>query len=237
MFYSGNFMFNKIYSSEYNICLVSENSDILNNYGVSFDSLSDKNEITLSFTHADENNEPLAWSEDVLMEIYNWFITKDHKPFISEDNEDIIYFMKGIKISKRLNCQLLGFIDVTFDLYSPFGYKEYRRTITDTSKKFVINNVSNVDSENKPKITLSNFKSEKITISNLTTKKEPFEISVLDSDYIVIDNSMGTITNDKGINMLMNSNRRWISLCKLDNVFKVDGICTIEFETYYPQMV
>ena len=237
IFYSNNFTFNNIYSEGSNIHLVSEDSNILNEYGVPFNIDEDTSEITLSFCYA-ENNTPLEWTYDVIVDFLTWMITEDYCEFISEDNEDIIYFLKAEKYQKRFTHNMTGIIDVTFKVLTPYGYKHSIREILSGEETFEIYNYSNADDHYKPVITLSNINSERIALRNNTTNKEAFYIDNLtSSDIVYIDNLMGTITDNKNNNRLTDSNRSWIELCKGSNMFSVEGMCDIRVESYYPMMV
>jgi len=178
IFYSNNFTFNEIDSKDLNIHLVSEGSDILNEYGIPFNIEDDTNEVTLSFCYANGNT-PLEWTYDVTVDFLSWIITDDYCEFISEDNEDIIYFLKGISYKKRFTNNMTGIIDVTFKLLSPHGYKYFAREILKGETQFDMFNFSNIDNAYKPVITLSNISSEYVTLMNATTNKEPFHIENL----------------------------------------------------------
>ena len=237
VFYSNNFTFNNVYSMGTNIHLVSEDSGVLNNYGIPFNINNDTNEIILSFCHANDDT-PLEWTYDDTVDFLGWMITDDYCEFISDDNEDIIYFLKGVSYQKRFTNNMVGIIDVTFKVLTPYGYKHYIREISKSEKTFEIYNYSNIDNAYKPVITLSNISSNSVTLTNNTTKKEPFHIENLtNSDVIYIDNVMGTITDAQNNNRLTNSNRAWIELCKGSNMFSIDGKCDIKIEAYYPMMV
>lgn len=237
VFSSGEFTFDNIYSKNMDIYLVSDDSGILNDYGIPFSVDSNNEEITLSFCLA-RNNKPLIWDYDTTTEFLEWVITDDFCEFISDDNEDIIYFLKGIGYNKRFTNNMTGIIDVTFKILSPFGYKHYVREVYSNEKKFDVYNYSNFDNAYKPVITLSKISSSSITLKNITTNKEGFTISNLtSSDIITIDNKMGTIVDSKNINKLSNSNRSWIELIKGLNTFSVTGNCNIKIEAYYPVMV
>lgn len=237
VFYSNNFTFNNIDSSSMNIHLVSEDTGILNEYGIPFNIEEGINEVTLSFCYANEDT-PLEWDYDTISNFLEWVITDDFCEFISEDNEDVIYFLKGISYIKRFTSNMTGIIDVTFKVLSPYGYKHYIREMSRNEKNFEIYNYSNANNVYKPVITLSGISSSSITITNTTTNKEPFYINNLtSSDTIYIDNMFGTITDHNGNNKLMNSNRSWIELSKGLNSFSVEGSCNIRIEAYYPIMV
>ena len=237
VFNSGNFTFNNIYSKNLNIYLVSEDTGVLNDYGIPFNIEDADKEITLSFCYA-SNNETLSWDYDTVLSFLEWMITDDYCEFISEDNEDIIYFLKGVGYDKRFTNDMKGIIDVTFKVLSPFGYKHYIREILSLEKNFDIYNYSNINNSYKPLITLSNISTKEITLKNTTTNKEAFNITGLNkSDIITIDNMMGIIVDSKGNNKLSNSNRKWIELTKGLNTLSIDGVCDIRIEAYYPIMV
>lgn len=237
VFYSNNFTFNDVYSKGENIHLVSEESNILNDYGVPFNIEEDETEVTLSFCYA-KDNIPLEWTYDVIVDFLGWVITDDYCEFISEDNEDVIYFLKGVSYTKRFTNNMTGIIDVTFKALSPYGYKHSVRQIAKGETRFEIENYSNIDDNYKPVITLSNISSSSITITNTTTGKTSFTISNLtSSDKIYIDNLIGTIRDANGNNKISNSNRNWIELKKGRNVITVTGSCSMEIESYFPMMV
>ena len=234
IFSSNNFTFNNIYSKDMNIHIVSEDSDVLNEYGVPFDIDSEENEITISFCYAD-NNTPLKWDYDTTVDFLGWVITDDYYEFISEDNEGIIYYLKGIGYTKRFANDMTGIIDVTFRMLSPYGYKHYIRQISKNEKNFNVYNYSNVDNAYKPVITLSEISSDSIT--NTTTNVELTINNLTSSDKIYIDNMMGTITDSKNRNRLNDSNRNWITLQMGLNKISVNGTCVVKVESYYPVMV
>ena len=156
IFYSNNFTFNKAYSGDRNIHLVSEDTDILNEYGIPFNIGEDTNEVTLSFCYANKDT-PLEWTFDALVDFLEWIITDNYCEFISEDNEDVIYFLKGISYTKRFTSNMTGVIDVTFQVLSPYGYKYYSKKVAKGETEFEIYNYSNADNNYKPIITLSNI--------------------------------------------------------------------------------
>ena len=236
MFYSGNFYFDKKYSEEYGIYQVTEEDSVLNEYGISHNNTED-NEITLSFFYANSFEEAQIWEEEVLETVLEWLITDEYKEFISEDNKNIIYFLKGQGYVKRFTPDMRGIIDVTFKTLSQYGYKYYTKKVVNPTNEFNVLNSSNINKPYKPVIELKNISSENIQISNLTTNKSPFIINNLSNKDIIIDNTIGTITDIDGNNLIMNSNRKWIELVKGYNSILVEGNCDIIFKAYYPVMV
>lgn len=233
MFYSGNFVYDGKYSDEYDFYLVSENKDILNKYGINF---SDEEEITLTFCYASNYGESFEWTDDALMFAHEWFISDDYKPFISEDNDGYCYLLKGKSLIKRLNSNMKGLIDVTFDILDNYTYKMQNIIIENTAKEYSVYNYSNVKKPYKPIIELNNVTSTSIVIKNNTTKKS-MTLSNLDSGVnITIDNEIGTIIDSNGKNLLMKCDRNWIELRKGTNLIKIDGDCTAKIKSMYPIM-
>jgi len=236
IFSSNNFTFNNVYSKDMNIQLVSEDSGILNEHGIPFNIENEENEITLSFCYADDNT-PLKWDYNTTMDFLGWIITDDYCEFISEDNEDVVYFLKGVGYSKRFTNDMTGIIDVTFKMLSPYGYKHYIRQASKNEKTFDVYNYSNVDNAYKPVITLSEISSSSITLTNTTTNITFSIDNLTKSDKIYIDNMMGTITDSNNKNRLNDSNRNWIELKKGLNKISVGGTCKVKIESYYPVML
>ena len=236
-FYSDNFIFKNIYSKDVNIHLVSEDTNVLSKCGIPFNINEESNEITLSFCYSNETT-PLEWTPDVISDFLEWMITDDYEEFVSEDNADVIYFLRGIGYQKRFTSSMTGIIDITFKALSPYAYKYYEKVIPQKEKIFEIYNHSNTDNNYKPVIILTNIDSDYITLTNNTTNKTPFYVeNSTNSNSIYIDNLMGTITDDNSNNKLMDSNRSWIELSKGTNIISVDGICDITVRAYYPIMV
>jgi len=237
VFYSDKFYYNGVYSQDLGILLVSESSSVLNEYGISYVSREEENEIVLSFCCVDRVEQPLPWDNEVLETVLEWFIADEYLEFISEDNIDLVYFLKGIGYTKRFTPDMKGIVDVTFKVLSNYGYRNYEKKIENPVDKFIISNNSNVNKPCKPIIELTNISSNLIKITNLTTNKTPFTIETQSNKSISIDNETGIILGDDNKNLIMNSNRKWIELIKGDNSILVEGNCDVTFKIYCPVMV
>ena len=236
VFYSDVFTFNDICSKDVNISLVYEDSDILNSYGVPFSIEDNEQEVTLSFCYS-QDNVPLKWDSEVIGDFLGWMITDDYCEFISEDDENISYFLKGIGYEKRFTHDMTGIIDITFKALSNYAYRSYIKSVEKPSEEFIVQNDSNVSKPCKPIIEIGNISSESISIYNFTTNKEPFIINTRSSENITIDNETGVVINDKGENLIMDCNRKWVEISKGDNIMFIEGDCDITFKVYYPVMV
>ena len=236
-FYSDKFYYNNIYSQDVGLSLVSEGSDILNEYGISYVGDKENSEITLTFCYVDNLDQPLPWTAEVLENVLGWLIANEYLEFISEDDSEITYFLKGINYNKRFTHDRKGLLDVTFSVLDSCGYRNYINKVKNPTSPFIILNKSNFNKTCKPIIELSNISSQTIKITNLTTKKPSFILNINSSEKITIDNETGMILNDKNENLIMDSNRKWIELVKGENSISVEGKCDIAFKFYCPVMV
>lgn len=236
IFYSDKFYFDDVYSLDFNIYLVYESKNLLNEYGISYNK-EDENEITLSFCYATEDGSPLEWDEETLEDVLGWLITDNYKEFVSEDDENIVFFLKGESYVKRFTYEKKGLIDVTFKVLSPCGYRKQIVEIKSNGEHVSIYNPSNIRENYKPVIELKNISCSTVVISNTSIDKEPFVISNLSGKDIFIDNMIGTIVDLDGNNLIMDSNRKWVELKKGDNNIAIEGDCNVTFKSYYPIMV
>lgn len=237
IFYSDKFYYDGIYSQDCNICLVSEEDSVLNEYGISHNDRDGEDEITLSFCYVDHVDQPMIWESEVLESTLEWLITDEYKEFISEDNDTISYFLKGVRYTKRFTFDMRGLIDVTFKILSPHGYRKSIQVIPSGSTAFNIVNPSNISKPYKPIIEIKNISDSNIIITNTTTNKTPFIIEDVAGKDIFIDNMIGTVVDSEGNNLILNTNRKWIELEKGNNLIAVDGNCEVIFKSYFPVMV
>lgn len=170
-----------------------------------------------------------VWDEEKIREIENWVLTDDFIPFISEDNEDTIYYFKGIKVVRKMNAQMEGWLEVEFQPLSNFGYKKQISTIRNTEKyleseippSLRVINQSDVKKPYFPVIKIKGLKG-RMEIKNVTTDKT---LELTSEGNITIDNKMKTIYNDKNEYLLMNSNREWLYLNQGLNIIQAIGVC------------
>lgn len=260
IFYSGNFYLNKIYSQDKSICLaIISNDDILNEYGLSYsedvtllkssnttsyyvNESKDIDNITLELYYVDEENKLLVWDEEKLKDTLEWITSDDFIPFVSEDNIDLTYYVKAIKIIKKFNYQKKGYLEVTFKPFSNYAYKEFIKPLYIRDEKMVnIYNYSNVESDYKPIIEVENLGDENTVISfeNLRRHDGTFEIKGLKKNQkVVIDMLTGIVQDiDTGENLISKCNRNWLRMDKGGCNFKFSGSSQIVFKAQFPIMV
>lgn len=216
MFTSNNFYYRGKYSNDYNIQLINNSNEVLQEKGLRVGV--EPTPFTLAFTHSTDNGVPLVWDRQVIQFVYGWLFDKDtFDLFTSEDMEEIGegYLVKPIEIIKKFNENNFGIIEVTFLPYT-----------NDLYKKFELDILANVDTnvynfsfeENYPVFELKNNNISNITIKNKTTT-ETFTIQETNTNNnITIDNKMGLVFDDKEKNIMFNSNRNWIKLDKGFNI-------------------
>lgn len=233
MFYSANFIYDNKHSDEHNVHLVSENGDILNEYGINF---TEDKEITLTFCYANKYGEALQWNSEMLSFVHEWFICDDFKPFTSKDNEGVVYLLKGKSLTKRFNPSFKGLIDVTFERYSKYAY--ISNSIQAKAPTTIrLSNPSNLNKAYKPVLSISQNKSNVISLKNNSNNLEPLVLDNLGAiGEIIVDNEIGVVTDSKGANLMKHCNRKWLELERGTNEIVVSGDCVITIESLYPIM-
>lgn len=260
MFYSPNFSFDGIDNDMMDVVLVTTiNSDILNNIGTTYiESIKSENTKTdnpyylleskgtetllLEFAYVDlKNNSPLVWDEDKIDEIVAWLYKDSFRPFVSQDNDEITYYLKATKIYKRFNNEMKGMLEVEFQPYTAYGYKYFEKKVIckgETETK-VINECSTSSKFYEPIIEVKALEDGNIEIENLSIKEDkPLVIeSMKKNEKIIIDNFTYTVQNELGENKFLSINRNWIRLKKERNILKITGNCEVVIKCNYPKIV
>ena len=260
MFYSPNFSFDNIDNDMMDIVLVTTvNDDILNNIGTTYiESIKSQNTKTdnpyyllesketetllLEFAYVDlRDNSPLVWDEDKIDEIVNWLYKDSFKPFVSQDNDEITYYLKATKIYKRFNNEMKGMLEVEFQPYTAYGYKYFeKKVICEGEAETKIKNESTTSSEYyEPIIEVKALEEGNVQIENLSIEEDkPLVIEGMKKDEkIIIDNFTYTVQNELGENKFLSVNRNWIRLKKERNILKITGNCEVVIKCNYPKIV
>lgn len=260
MFYSPNFSFDNIDNDMMDIVLVTTiNDDILNNIGTTYiESIKSQNTTTdnpyyllesketetllLEFAYVDlRDNSPLVWDEDKIDEVVNWLYKDSFKPFVSQDNDEITYYLKATKIYKRFNNEMKGMLEVEFQPYTAYGYKNFiKRIICEDEIESKINNESTTSEEYyEPVIEVIAKSDGDIEIQNLSIiEDKPLIISDMKAnEKIIIDNFTYTVQNELGENKFLSVNRNWIRFKKKKNILKIKGNCEVLIKCNFPKIV
>ncbi|MCZ1068661.1 hypothetical protein O0984_11610 [Clostridioides difficile] len=257
VFLDDKFLFDNILSESMNIKLVTLGDDeILNEYGLPYeealktDNSFNKNPcyledettvepITLQFCLCSEHGEAYEWDDYTLENICNWFWQREFKPFISFDNIEEIYYLKARKIIKKYTKDKKGVLEIEFQPYTNYAYRNFQKSITvKDTREIKLNNVSNVDEEYAPVIDIECLEEGDITIRNASisdNEEDSLVISGLElNEKITIDNLYYTVLNSTGENRFNIVNRKWIRLRRGVNILKFTGNCKVSIKCKYP---
>ena len=154
MFVNPNFTFNGIYSQDMNVSIATFDTNMFNDIGVEYTSdISIENDLveynpyyTESFSEPSDIELNLVIYDSTTMEaididlvdmeqIMDWLCTENFAPFISDDDRDLIYYFKVIRIQKVLTFNNKGYLKVTFKPYSKYAYRrrEYEIEINENA--------------------------------------------------------------------------------------------------------
>lgn len=235
-----------------NMCIFTMDNDILNNIGIEYSSEievetnlveynpyftekpSSVEEIELNLLlYNPYTFETLSIDNYNINEIYEWLVTDDFAPFISDDDREITYYFKVTKLSKVLTFDKKGYLKVVFQPYSKYCYKR---------KEYILNvrNEETLEIYNESKLIYKPI----IKVTNLgdettVNKINDMEITNLQNgEVIIIDNLTKLVQTEDNINKFSCCNGKWIQLtpreCNiitLSGNFKVEFIC--EFPVFY----
>lgn len=249
MFIQPNFTFNGIYSRDLGISIVTFDSNVLNNIGIEYTSdvsmeqglneynpyytedISDVSEIELNLGIYDPfTMKPISITEMDMEILYDWLITDNFAPFISDDDVDLIYYFKVTRLQKVLSFNGEGYLKIALKPFSKFAYRrrEYEFNITN-EKTIEIFNLSNkpyypmMEITNKGNTTTVN-KINDMEVSNVNT-----------NETLIIDNLSKLVQNTNSENKFDSCNRKWIKLePKKENQIVLRGNMNIKIICEFP---
>ena len=262
MFNSEKFIFNDIHSDDMNVILVDFDNDVLKEHGLEFetelitDTITGYSEpffyegkhkvgpIILNIALVDKNNNAKEWSIEERKKVISWLMQSEFKPFISQDDANVIYYFKCVGIKKKFNHNMQGVLEVTMQPSNSFAYTPvvyYNHISRDNQLySFNIDNISNLDIPYYPIIEITHLDetTDSIEIQNTSTSSIPFTIHSLSyGDKITIDGFIKTIVDKDGDSRLLDSNREWLYFKKGINTLNVLGKCEINIKAQYPLLV
>lgn len=236
-FISENFSFDDIDSKSMGVELVTFGDSFFNQMGTTYSESVDlegtflklplytksqeinTEDITLNLLLVNKDGTQATWDDMKTTEIMDWLITDGFKPFVSEDDLDVTYYFKVVKIVKKFTVDRTGYLEVTFKPYSNYTYHRVRQS---GNNKIVVNNTSNVDSHYKPILEIES-NSSKVTITNESISNSPTLEIVGVTGKILVDNLFRTVQSEDGKNLLSKCNRKWMELKKGVNTISVSG--------------
>ena len=250
IFIQPHFTFNGIYSKNMNVCIATiDNGDFFNTIGVEYstnaeiendsigyspyftESSSDTSEIELDLLlYNSFTMEALSINQYNLRELYDWLITDEFVPFISDDDRDIIYYFKVINLSKILTFDGRGYLRVTFKPYTKYCYKRKVYEIN-------VNNTANLEIYNyskliyKPIIEVTNLGNE-TTINKINDMEI---VGLKSNEKIKIDNLTKLILDENDRNKFNCCNARWVKLNpRTNNIINISGNCSVKIICEFP---
>ena len=246
MFISDKFIFDNVSCEEYNVRLVSFENNIVNDMKIPFSlSLNSEtinktnpfykeeynipSEITLNMAYVDKNGNLSVFTDEAFKRIKSWLITDYFAPFITEDYEDYVLYLKCTKIQDKLTFDYKVFLEVTFQPYTHYFYKQFETDVL-LNGAYILN-IDNISKEIcYPIITIegTNENVSSVKINNLQVNN--LELG----EKIIIDNKMLTVLNGDKENKLKKCNRKWLKLIPGNNTIELIGNGKVNFKVEFP---
>lgn len=248
-FNSDKFSLNGIHCSSKQVSLLWGDDDFIE-YGLNFNKQMEYDGLSWKTKNNDQpetiklniiyevNNIARIWTKEKIKDIENWLKTDDFIPFISDDDRNITYYFKTVNIVRRLNAGMEGWLEVEFQPMSNSAYINQNITLRNPARflkmknipALTINNEGDSNEPYYPIIKVIGLNGELRLVNN--TNNNTFTIN--GTGNITIDNKIKTVFDDNGSNLIMNSNRKWLSLNKGVNQIQVIGNCeSISFISQY----
>ena len=249
MFIQPNFTFNGIYSRDLGVSITTFDSGIFNDVGIEYSSdisiehnlidynpcyienFAETNEIELNLlVYNPITMKPIDITNSDLEILYDWLITDNFVPFVSDDDVDLTYYFKVVRIQKVLSFKNEGYLRVTFKPYSRYAYRrrEYKIDVNG-NKEIEISNLSK--QMYYPMIEITN-NGDIYTINSINNMKIT---NVNTNETIIIDNLLKLVQNTDGKNRFSTCNRKWIGLePKVDNIIRLNGNMSVKIICEFP---
>jgi hypothetical protein len=258
-FWSGEFYFDNIRSTDKKVCIVDVNDNsILKQIGNTFSISMEKDtafrgnplyreteitteNIVLQLCRTDGK----TWTNNNIREITEWLFQDTFKKFIPNDIENqgytLFYYVKAIEYKKFLNPNMEGYIEITFQPYDAYIYATptYSLSVSGGSTTS-ISNISNVNKIYYPKIRVINLgnKENVITINNLTTGNTLSIKGIEQGKDVTIDCAIGSVLDAEGKNRFdVLQNFDFIGLSKGENRISLSSNCSIQFTCEFPMVI
>ena len=223
MFISDKFMFNDVSCDEYNVRLVYFENNIVNDmkipFSISVDSDSKDSiypvykeevnvpdQVVLNLAYVDKTGNLATFSSEIFKRIKAWLITDYFAPFITEDYPDYVIYLKCVKIQDRLTFENQGFLEITFQPYTHYFYKQFETDVLLEGDNTLT--IDNISQEICYPIIIAETTDD---ISNII-KINDMNLKLQVNEPISIDNKMLTVVSANGEKKLTCCNRKWIKL-------------------------
>lgn len=255
MFLSPQFNFDNVDSSDKDIILVVNNNDLIElPFGIKQTVIEEKiNYIDVPFfygTNRESQSFPVSfarlngqdWDNTERREIVNWLCQKVYKPFVSDDNPDIIYYVIFEEIKRYDNGQNNGYITCQARLNAPYGftYPQYSRYDLSNNPiegtKISICNASNFGDNYYPEIQITVVSGNSFSIQNTTDGGNTFTIDNLQvGEQVYINMANGRVkSNLPNTYHLQDTNKNWFKLIYGFNQVIFTGNVSLEIMCQFP---
>ena len=244
-FISSEFSFNGINSDSIEVCLISFDNDTIKEYGEIYnkplsnegnlsntpfysEKESKEQELVLNIMLKDSYGNAKQWSRDTIQSITDWIITDNFVPFISMDDESIVYYIKCTSIIKKMTSNNIGYLECTFSIFDNVGIVKVTNTVN-TPNSIMIDNSTNIREICFPKLTIMNLGNEG-TINSISVAGKTFEIKGLKAyETVIVDNQLCTVFSGSE-NKIGLCNRKWLKLPPGVSKLTTSGNCRITIE-------
>lgn len=249
MFVEPNFLFNGIYSKNLGVSIATFDNSIFHSVGISYTSelqvetditeyspyfkevSSETDEIELNLVLYDPMTMlPLSIDDFNMDELYDWLITDDFCPFISDDDVELVYYFKTVRIEKVLTFNKMGYLKVVFRPYSKYAYRceEY---------EIEVNGVDEISIYNPSRIIYKPI-IELVNLGDSETANFINDMCILglnQNEIIKIDNLTKIVIDENNENKFSCCNRKWIELTpREENIINVTGRCRLKIICEFP---
>jgi len=183
------------------------------------------------------------WTKANRLDIVEWLFQTSYKPFISDDDEDIIYNCIAVDSPQKIlvgNIQRM--IELTFQCDAPWAWTDFEEeyydlTTNPTSTVIEMENLSNIVEWYEPEIEIIKRNGAgTITLTNAADGNKILELEdLLNNEEIYINNRLKQISSNEPDRYPLNHfNRNWLRLAKGENDITVVGECEINTRMKYP---
>ena len=254
MFVEKHFTYNGVYTRDINLMICHFDDDEFHKMRVDYvsevkiendandyspfysEEFSTPDDITLNLIMYNPDTMKALKPHEYDMEALHDFLIGDggFNEFISDDDREVIYYFKPIKISKMLTFDGTGYLEVVFKPYSKYCYRRKERFGDAWGSTTGEGNITIFNPSRKvyrPIIELTNNGN-----TSTINKIEDFTIAGLENgEKVIIDNQMMTVVNENGENRFKYCNREWVKLPPKETVtLNVSGNCTVRVICEFP---
>lgn len=249
MFIQPNFTFNGVYSRDLGVSIATFDSSIFNDVGTEYTSdisiehnlvdynpyyienFAETNEMELNLlVYNPITMKPIDISSSDVETLYDWLITDNFVSFISDDDVDLTYYFKVVRIQKVLSFKNEGYLRVTFKPYSKYAYRKREYEIEVNGEEEI--EIFNLSRQlYYPMIEITNNGS----VSTINKINDMEITGATTGETIVIDNLLKLVQNLNGRNRFDTCNRKWIGFePKTDNTIVLNGRMKVKIICEFP---